>query len=78
MTIVLSFAAHLNIDAADDVDPSFVSRLFGGLVLGTGVESSTVRSVVLQPDGKMLVGGDLARARPDAQYFRAFERGCLA
>jgi len=59
VTIVLSFAAHLNINAADDdVDPSFVSRLFGGLVPGlSGVESSTVHSVVLQPDGKMLVGG---------------------
>ncbi len=47
--ITFSFAAYLNILAADgDVDSSFVSRLVG---------ETDVQAVLLQPDGKMLVGG---------------------
>ncbi|HLM60912.1 MAG TPA: hypothetical protein VK308_08920, partial [Pyrinomonadaceae bacterium] len=58
ITIGFSFTAQLNVKAADgDLDTSFVSRLFGGIQQGTGVDISTAQSVALQPDGKMLVGG---------------------
>ncbi len=53
-TAVFLFAAISNISAADsDVDSSFVSRLIGG----TNSEFIGVESVVLQADGKMLIGG---------------------
>ena len=56
--IVFSFGFVFNINAADgDVDSSFVSRLFGGIQPGTGLDASTAQSIALQPDGKMLVGG---------------------
>ncbi|MCY7345649.1 MAG: hypothetical protein LH614_05445, partial [Pyrinomonadaceae bacterium] len=58
VVIALCLTAVFNINAADgDIDSSFVSRLFGGVYPGTGVDASTAESVVLQPDGKMLVGG---------------------
>ncbi len=52
--IVLCGAVAFNINAADsDIDSSFVSRLVGG----TNSQFIGVETVMVQPDGKMLVGG---------------------
>jgi uncharacterized delta-60 repeat protein len=47
----------LEATADHDVDSSFVTRLFGGVEQGTGVDISQVKDTVIQPDGKTVAVG---------------------
>lgn len=44
--------------ADGDLDPDFISRLFGGIAETSGTQESTVKEAIVQPDGKMLVAGE--------------------
>lgn len=44
--------------ADGDIDEQLVTRLFGGVETGTGVDYASIRDIVIQPDGKILAAGD--------------------